>query len=390
MMAINRLIRAVLVLSTSVANMNIHAHGSGALQAGPLSVAPVLAKASALLPAQTLQTPYGDFIIHEQVLLQLLQSPMMERIKKVQQYGVDYYVRSNQHSYTRYDHCVGVFVLLRRYGASQNQQIAGLLHDASHTVFSHVGDYLFKRSPLGDAYQDDIHEWYLKQWGIDTLLATYGIDLQAALAKNTAYTALELPLPDLCADRIEYNLRAGLLTGMIKQEEVPAILNHLHFEHDTWFFTDATLAQKLADVSLDHTMWQWGGPDCHAIGTRAAHVLRLAVDANMLSFNDIHFSDDQTVWNTLVTCKEPSVQQGVHELMQAQQSYDICPDLAHADLIVKTKFRGIDPLIKTQKGLERLSLVAADFGARYHTIQGLVTCGWPITWRTATHHEQGS
>ena len=44
---------------------------------------------------------------------------------------------------TRYEHSVGVMLLVRRFGASLDEQIAALLHDVSHTAFSHVIDYVF-------------------------------------------------------------------------------------------------------------------------------------------------------------------------------------------------------------------------------------------------------
>lgn len=52
----------------------------------------------------------------------------------------------------RYDHSVGVMLLIRMLGGTLEEQIAGLLHDVSHTAFSHVADYVFENR------DEDYHE----------------------------------------------------------------------------------------------------------------------------------------------------------------------------------------------------------------------------------------
>src|SRR5579862_5825782 len=78
-------------------------------------------------------TPYGNFNVHEPVLLELFDSPALVRLKGVRQYGVTYY--ADKKEYNRYEHSVGVWAILRRFNARLEEQIAGLLHDVSHTVF---------------------------------------------------------------------------------------------------------------------------------------------------------------------------------------------------------------------------------------------------------------
>ncbi len=169
-------------------------------------------KSSATLIIHTI---YGDFEVTEPVLIDLFNSPVMERIKYVRQYGVLDYVIKQKKEYTRYEHCVGVWALLRMHGATLEEQIAGLLHDASHTVFSHVADMLFSNQSQDSSYQDDIHAWYLKKNNTDALLSQHNIPFAAILHKSGTHRMLEQDLPNICADRLEYNLQAGLLTNML-------------------------------------------------------------------------------------------------------------------------------------------------------------------------------
>ena len=103
-----------------------------------------------------IKTVYGSCIIKEPILLDLLENDMVQRLKGINQYGTRGYVKVMT-EYTRYQHSVGVMMLLRLFGASLQEQVAGLLHDVSHTVFSHVSDYLFTPEDLSNAYQDGIH-----------------------------------------------------------------------------------------------------------------------------------------------------------------------------------------------------------------------------------------
>ena len=71
---------------------------------------------------------YGEEEINEPVLLELINSKPVQRLKGISQMGLpkDYYHRP---VFSRFDHSVGVLILLRRLNANLREQIAGLLHD---------------------------------------------------------------------------------------------------------------------------------------------------------------------------------------------------------------------------------------------------------------------
>ena len=85
---------------------------------------------------------YGENEINEPVILEIIASPEMQRLKGVDQAGYfEPYFPGVQH--TRFEHSMGVYLLLKKYGAPLEEQIAGLIHDISHPAFSHAGDYYF-------------------------------------------------------------------------------------------------------------------------------------------------------------------------------------------------------------------------------------------------------
>ncbi|RZK97798.1 MAG: HD domain-containing protein, partial [Hymenobacter sp.] len=122
--------------------------------------------------------------------------------------------------HTRLEHSTEVMLLLRRLGASELEQVAGLLHDVSHTAFSHVVDYV-----LGNA-AEDYHEQILEQVvatsGLVPVLHCYGYHVTDVL--SATFPLLEQPLPRLCADRLDYTLRDLLYAGMLTPSKIQYFL----------------------------------------------------------------------------------------------------------------------------------------------------------------------
>ncbi len=110
---------------------------------------------------------------------------------------------------SRYQHSIGVLMVLRIHGASVPEQIAGLIHDVSHTAFSHLSDRIFgaPESSKTQSYQDDIHESFVKNSELADIMNRHGYDPDKILDESQ-FKLKERELPDLCADRIDYSLRA--------------------------------------------------------------------------------------------------------------------------------------------------------------------------------------
>mgnify|MGYP001124669790 CR=1 FL=1 len=93
---------------------------------------------------------YGDYLI-DGILEELIFSNPVQRLKGIYQGGASYFV-NEKWNVTRYEHSIGVMLLIKKLGGSLEEQIAGLLHDISHTAFSHVIDFVFENK------DEDYHE----------------------------------------------------------------------------------------------------------------------------------------------------------------------------------------------------------------------------------------
>lgn len=99
---------------------------------------------------------YGKFAITEPIVLELIARRPLQRLKGIDQAGY-FEPHFPGTSFSRFEHSLGVFLLLRKYGAPLPEQLAGLIHDVSHAAFSHCIDYVFPEgSQKIHSYQDAI------------------------------------------------------------------------------------------------------------------------------------------------------------------------------------------------------------------------------------------
>jgi hypothetical protein len=94
---------------------------------------------------------FGRQRVEEPVLLELLETDVVRRLAGVHQAGASYLVRPGR-DVMRFEHSVGVMLLIRQLGGDLSEQVSGLLHDVSHTAFSHVLDRVHRRK------DEDYHE----------------------------------------------------------------------------------------------------------------------------------------------------------------------------------------------------------------------------------------
>ncbi len=325
--------------------------------------------------SKRIETIYGTEVITEPVLIDLINDKYMQRLKEINQYGIDYYVYKAE-KYTRYDHSLGVFFLVRLYGGSLKEQIAALLHDVSHTTFSHVGDFLFNKVNTKDSYQDDIHYSFIKQSSLKDVLKKHGYKIKDILHKNKDFTCLESDLPNICADRLEYNLFGGVLQGLINLSDIKVILNDLKFKNNIWYFKNAQYAKLFADVSLYLSTNRWANHDTAVINVLATNVLKSALKLNIIDHDDICYGRDHDVWSKLVLSNDDLIKVGINKLLNFKDYYRV--DYNDFDIFLKLKCRIIDPFVKVNNSFLRLSEIDKEFKKEFIKVKDLISKGFYI------------
>ncbi|HSX37752.1 MAG TPA: HD domain-containing protein [Chlamydiales bacterium] len=331
--------------------------------------------AVSLLTAETIETFYGPLEVEEPVLLELIRSPAMQRLKGIHQYGVAYYTTHREEFY-RYDHSIGVFAVLRTHGAGLKEQIAGLLHDVSHTVFSHVGDWIFGKEYQENDYQNSTHRNYLISSGVDEILLKYGIGIDEVSPKNREFMRLEQPLPNLCADRIDYNLQGAFYQGFLSREEARELFDDLQFVEGRWVTRREDLAKKISQFALFMTEDCWGNALNYANSKWLADAILRGIEIGLLSWKEIHFGLDQEVWDKLAMSGDEVIEERMRRLTNPEGYFWMGAD--DSDLRVPFRCRGIDPWIWREGDVERLSAMDLEYAAELRMVKERAAIGWSI------------
>ena len=173
---------------------------------------------------QYLDAVYGAVNIEEPVLLDLISSNAVRRLKGVAHHGVTALLGITP-PFSRFEHSVGTMLLVRHLGGKLEEQIAALLHDISHTAFSHVIDYVFDDHG-GQAYHERKKQAFVADSDIPAILGRHGRNWLEYM-DETRFSLLEQDSPALCADRLDYFLRDLEYMGLATSDEINRALESL-------------------------------------------------------------------------------------------------------------------------------------------------------------------
>ncbi len=302
---------------------------------------------------------YGTIEINEPVILDLIKSSNIQRMKGIDQHGYfePYFPGT---AYNRFEHLLGVFILLKRFGAPLLEQIAGLLHDVSHTVFSHVADYVYSNgSGEKQNFQDESFKEFIEKSEIPEILKNFEINYKDIL-DDSKFPLKEKKLPDLCADRIDYFLRELKVTNKATQEEIDGFVDNFTIIDNLWVFRDKALAKKYAYLFLEINNWFWSGLESAVMLKTAGDLVKYAIDKKILTKDDL-FTTDEEVWAKIRPAMDKD--DGLKLLVDRTNNkfkYESNRKDDY-DLYSLCKSRVVDPLFLEGESLKRVSEIDSEF-----------------------------
>lgn len=139
--------------------------------------------------------------------------PGMERLKGVSMISACEHTKLISHKFfhTRYEHSIGVGLIVWNFTKDRKQAIAWLYHDIATPSFSHVVDYLHGNYEKQESTEEQTERIIRNSKQIMKLLKRDNITVDE-IKDYLIYPIADNDSPRLSADRLEYTLSDGLVT----------------------------------------------------------------------------------------------------------------------------------------------------------------------------------
>lgn len=146
-------------------------------------------------------------------LVEYASVPEMQRLKGISMISACEYTKLVPFNFfhTRYEHSIGVALIVWNFTKDKKQTIAGLYHDIATPAFSHVVDLIHGDYEMQESTEKFTENIIRKSKEIMNLLDRDSISIDE-IKDYHLYPIADNDSPRLSADRLEYTLSDGLVT----------------------------------------------------------------------------------------------------------------------------------------------------------------------------------
>lgn len=293
---------------------------------------------------------YDKQEISEPVLIELINSDSVQRLKEISQLGMpDKY--GWKKGFSRYEHSVGVLMLLKNLGADLEEQVAGLLHDVSHTTFSHIIDWLLG-NPEKEDYQDKTLLKTIKTSEIPKILLNFGFDY-TRISHHSNFSLLERDAPSLCADRIDYALREiAFDKGNLFSKKIYC---NLTVKSNQIVFREKAISNLFAEEYAQLQKNSWGSDVSLASYHILSCALKRGLEKRLISLKDFN-NTEAHILNILENSNDKFI---LDKLNLLEKGFYVVESPRGIEL--KNKFRYVDPEVLVNGSFKNLSSLSKEY-----------------------------
>jgi HD superfamily phosphohydrolase len=166
---------------------------------------------------KVIRDPVHDYIEIDELALSLIDSPEVQRLRRIRQLGFSNLVYPGA-NHTRFEHSLGVYHLTRQLASQVDEQqqkellAAALLHDIGHGPFSHATEDIIEKYTRKS--HDSVGE-LLKKSTIADVLKEHGLSpiSIAAHIRGETYPG-QILSSEIDVDKMDYLVRDAHYTGV--------------------------------------------------------------------------------------------------------------------------------------------------------------------------------
>ncbi len=239
---------------------------------------------------------YSDSI--PSVISLCAETPAMQRLKNVgMNCGCEYtsFPRfQGLKPYSRYEHSLGVALIVWHFTGNIVQSVSGLLHDISTPVFAHVIDFLHGDYLIQEATEKDTEEFISASIELQEIFKQNGI-VTESVKDYHRYPIADNDSPKLSADRLEYTIGNSINFGVCTVEEASAFYSDLTVGTNEegaseLMFRTREIAKSFAEASLKCSKVYVSDEDRYAMQF-LSELLSEAIDGKKISEDDLYSTE---------------------------------------------------------------------------------------------------
>ena len=291
------------------------------------------------------------------------ETPAMQRLKSIgMNCGCEYtsFPRfQNLKPYSRFEHSLGVALIVWNFTGDIAQSVSGLLHDISTPVFAHVVDFLHGDYLTQEATEKDTEEFISASFELQEIFRKNGI-VTEAVKDYHRYPIADNDSPKLSADRLEYTIGNSINFGVCTVEEAGAFYADLTVGTNEegaskLMFRTAETAKSFAEASLKCSKVYVSDEDRYAMQF-LSELLREAIDRKIIAEEDLYGTEPALIEKLIKDAKLSEEWEHFKNLKNIYSSDK--PQKSGKWRQVRAKKRYIDPFVV---GGGRVSEIYPDF-----------------------------
>lgn len=247
-------------------------------------------------------------------------------------------------TYSRYQHSIGVALIVWHFTKNEMMSLAGLFHDIATPAFSHVIDFVYHDYQNQEATEHKTKEIIASSKVIMDELKKMKISLEEVCDYHL-YPIADNPKPQLSADRLEYTLGSFLSFNICTKNDIEKYYQDLYVGKneegiDELSFKHLEIAKQFTLNALKNFIYFAKEEDRFAMEYLAS-IIREAIKEKIIDEEDLYV-DDKYVINKLensILLDRWNSFKSLHQLEFSNYQID------DSWIQVATKKRYIDPLV---------------------------------------------
>ena len=182
---------------------------------------------------KVIRDPLHGHIKMDELALKLIDTPQMQRLRRIRQLGFAYLVYPGA-NHTRFEHSLGTYnlagILLDQLGIENEEiRVAALLHDIGHGPYSHSTEEMIHK------YTKKTHEdvfGLIKKGEIKEILDEFSLSRDKIVKRIKGISDIEILHSEIDVDRMDYLIRDAYYTGVAF-----GLVDYLRLIHEMDFYS---------------------------------------------------------------------------------------------------------------------------------------------------------